>query len=50
MKLSNTELFDFTITDHSKIILTIVMFIITFFILYPSLLTEYCFWNIFELD
>jgi NADH-quinone oxidoreductase subunit N len=37
---SNTELFDFTITNHSKIILTIVMFIITFFILYPSLLAD----------
>lgn len=37
---SDINSFDFTITDHSKIILTIVMFIITFFILYPSLLTD----------
>ena len=37
---SNTDLFDFTITNHSKIILTVVMFIITFFILYPTILSD----------
>ena len=37
---SNTDLFDFTINNHSKIILTVVMFIITFFILYPSILSD----------
>ena len=37
---SNTESFEFTITNHAKIILTVVMFIITFFIFYPSLLTN----------
>ena len=37
---NNSESFDFTISNHSKIILTVVIFILTFFILYPSLLTE----------
>ena len=33
------ESLDFNITNHAKIILIVVMFILTFFILYPSLLT-----------
>ena len=37
---SHTESFEFIITNHAKIILTVVMFIITFFIFYPSLLTD----------
>jgi hypothetical protein len=32
--------FDFIINNQAKIILLISMFIITFFILYPSLLTD----------
>ena len=35
-----SDSFDFTITNHAKIILTVVIFIITFFILYPPLLTD----------
>ena len=34
------EIFDFTINYQAKIILFILMFIITFFFLYPSLLTD----------
>ena len=38
---SNGEVnFDFTINSQTKIILFILMFIITFFIIYPSLLTD----------
>ena len=34
------ESFDFTINNQAKVILLILMLIITFFILYPSLLTS----------
>ena len=37
---NHSDSFDFTITNHAKIILTVAMLIITFFILYPSLLTD----------
>ena len=36
---NQTDSFDFTITNHAKLILTVVILILTFFILYPSLLT-----------
>jgi NADH-quinone oxidoreductase subunit N len=36
---NQTDSFDFTITNHAKLILTVVIFILTFFILNPSLLT-----------
>ena len=35
-----SENFDFTINNQAKVILFTLMFIITFFILYPSLLTD----------
>tara|TARA_B100001250_G_C19644834_1_gene719898 strand:- start:653 stop:934 length:282 start_codon:yes stop_codon:yes gene_type:complete len=37
---ADNENFDFHINNQAKIILFILMFIISFFILYPSLLTD----------
>ena len=37
---NHSDSFDFTINNHSKIVLTVVMFIITFFILYPPFLID----------
>tara|TARA_Y100001970_G_C14036648_1_gene751455 strand:- start:707 stop:988 length:282 start_codon:yes stop_codon:yes gene_type:complete len=37
---ADNESFDFHINNQAKIILFILMFIISFFILYPSLLTD----------
>jgi len=36
----DNQTFEFTISSESKVILTILMILITFFILYPSLLTN----------
>ena len=36
----DNQTFEFTISSESKVILTILMILITFFILYPSLLTD----------
>ena len=37
---TSLEIFEFTISREAKVILTILMIIISFFILYPSILTE----------
>ena len=36
----DNQTFEFTISSESKVILSILMILITFFILYPSLLTD----------
>ena len=36
----DNQTFEFTISSESKLILSILMILITFFILYPSLLTD----------
>jgi len=37
---SESEIYEFTITSEAKLILSILMIIISFFIFYPSLLTN----------
>ena len=37
---ADNQTFEFTISSESKVILSILMLLITFFILYPSLLTD----------
>ena len=39
-ELDDNQTFEFTISSESKVILSILMILITFFILYPSLLTD----------
>ena len=39
-EITKGDVFDFTIDNNTKIILSVLIFTITFFIIYPSLLTD----------